>query len=373
MSLQGIPNETLLNILFRLSKADLVNTALVSHRFHGLAMIPLYRHVVLPRPVYPERTSPLALLLRTLLQHPAGHRRTSNTLSFRIHNEISDAYGSVAFSVQLVQLLSLMPRLQLFEVRPLIDSNQDAFFNCLHHPAVFPVALDNLREFLSTECDLRDGLSAKLLMRLMKLPSLRTLVVCLDCDIRPSLFEQIVCTSEITTLELVNACVSYDILATILKVPRSLISFTYRPPPHFSFNLDELGKALQPLQESLVHLVLDFDKVNIDNDIDADDGTIGSFRDWGCLESIDISLMLLFGRGANQYLELHTLVPPGLRTLRVLHDDYWDSDSLIEQVLQLVQLGECSRLRKVDVGKLPAEDLKLLADACRRGNVELVG
>lgn len=93
-----------------------------------------YRHVALPRPMYPERASPLALLLRTLLQHPAGHRRTSNRRSFRIHHETPDAWGSVAFSVQLVQLLSLMPRLELFEVRPLLDSDQDAFFNCLYHP-----------------------------------------------------------------------------------------------------------------------------------------------------------------------------------------------------------------------------------------------
>lgn len=373
MTIQGIPSETLLSVLFRLSKGDLVNTALVSHRFHGLALIPLYRHVVLPRPMYPERTSPLALLLRTLLQHPARHIRTSNTRSFRIHNEISDAYGSVAFSVQLVQLLSLMPRLEFFEVRPLIDSNQDAFFNCLHHPAVFPVALGNLREFLSTDCDLRDGLSARLLTRLMALPSLRTLVVCIDYDIRPSVFEQFQSTSGITTLELVNACITHDILAAILKVPRSLTSFTYRPPRHFSFHLQELGKALQPLQESLVHLVLDFDKVDIDDNIEDDDGTIGSFREWGRLESLDVSLMLLFGRGENQYLQLHTLVPPGLRTLRVLLDDYWDSDSVIEQVLRLVQVGEFSRLGKVDVGPLPLADLELLRDACRRGNVELVG
>lgn len=266
-----------------------------------------------------------------------------------------------------------MPRLELFEVRPLLDSDQDAFFNCPHHPAVFPVALDNLRESLFTDCHLIDGLSGKFLILLMALPSLRTLVVRIDYDITPSVFEQFQCTSGITTLELVNACITHDILAPILKVPRVLTSFTYHPHPHFSFHLEELGKALQPLQESLVHLVLDFDTLDIDDDIEDDDGTVGSFREWGRLESLEISLMLLFGRGANQYLELHTLVPTGLRTLRVLQDDYWDSDSLIEQVLRLLQMGEFSRLGKVDIGALPLEDLELLREACRHGNVELVG
>ncbi|KAL0630607.1 hypothetical protein Q9L58_010543 [Maublancomyces gigas] len=293
MSLQAIPNETLLNILSVLSTPDLVNSSLVSQRFYNLVQIPLYRHLALPHPAVPARASSLALLLRTLFTHSTREIPTRNTRSLFVYDGTDDDYP-VPFGRRLIQLLSLMPRLELFEIWPWAHSHQ-ALFDCLHTPSVMPVALHNLREFRSTNCELGDGLSIHLLTRLMALPSLRTLVITVDDDTSVSLDTAYQFTSGITTLELVDCHFTHEWLAVILKIPRSLSSFIYRQLPDFSFHLEELGKALQPLHGSLEHLDLDFTQLWLEDIIEDDDRPIGSFRDWHCLKSLDIPLEVLLG------------------------------------------------------------------------------
>lgn len=158
------------------------------------------------------------------------------------------------YGERLIQLLSLMPRLELFEIWPWAHSDQ-ALFDCLHTPSLLPAALQNLRAFRSTNGELGDGLSIHLLSRLMALPSLRTLVITVDDDTSVPLNTGYHFTSGVTTLELLDCHFTDEWLAVILNILRSL-SFVYRLPPDYRFHLEELGKALQSLRGSLEHLDL---------------------------------------------------------------------------------------------------------------------
>lgn len=215
----------------------------------------------------------------------------------------------------------------------------------------------------------------------MALPNLRTLTTCVDDPKEGNmLFSGTPGTSGITQLELVGGVVSHEMLGGILKIPRSLASFIYRVPSEFSFNLGNLGRALRPLRESLAHLVLDFTRVargDVD-DIDNDDGTIGTFRHWRRLESLDCPLMLLFGRGPTSVLStsLRKLLPPGLNSLRLRDHDHWNAVQVVDQLLfllrfELLNLGP-RMLRTVTVGTVPNVYRGRLAKVCKAAGVALV-
>lgn len=369
MSLEAIPNETLLNILSLLSTQDLLNSSLVSQRFYDLVQIPLYRHVAFPDPEVPARTSSLSLLLRTLLRHPTGQIPTRNTRSLCVYDETCDD-DTGPFGEQLIQLLSQMPRLELLEIWPCSHS-EEALFDCLNTPSDWPDALQNLREFRCTGCELGDGLPIDLVIELMALPSLRTLVVCVDDHTDVYLDTAYEFTSGITTLELVDCHITDEWLAVILTIPRSLSSLIYRLPPDCSFDLEELGKALLPLQGSLENLFLDFTQLrlesDIEEDIEDDRCAIGSFRDWRCLKSLDIPLEVLLGWSADLYPDLHTVLPVGLRTLRLRHD----GEQLAADLAEMFELELCP-LRRLDTGAMmPVTVIVSLGDGCY-AEVELV-
>lgn len=375
-----LPNETFLQIFSSLSTRDLKQTALVCHRFCALALGLLYRHIHLPRPLRPGDMSPMALLLRTLHGTPTGDlshaepTHTSDTRSLRVHNEISEDY-SLAFSVQLVQLLSLLPKLESLELFPLPPWIPEAFFNCVQSPMTLPIALQNIREFRSTTVHQEQGLSCELLIRLMALPSLRTLVVYIDDDVEAlAIFAGTQSTSAVTTLELTTTCIAEEILGPILRIPRALASFTYRVSHLCTFHLNPFGEALAPVQTSLEHLVLDFRCVSHSYST-YNESPIGTFRAWERLQTLDVSMMVLFGRGTigSNDIPLASFLPSGLRTLRIRHDDHWAAGAVAERVVVL--LNSVGRggggLRELAVGMALPEEWRVLVDACGRAGVQL--
>lgn len=375
MALLRLPNETLSKILSLLPTRDIANTALVSHLFYHLAQLPLYRHLVLCRPNDPD-TSPSALLLRTLL--PLSTAKTSHTRSLYVSSAFFD--DSREEDARLVQLLTLLPRLEYLELGSLYDlggPDPEPFFGCLDvpRPALLPAGLQNIREFRAVAADPGDGISIELLILVMALPNLRTLTASVDDSNEGTrLFADTPGTSGITELELVHSTMLHTMLGGILQIPRSLTSFVYRLPADFSYHLGELGRALLPLKESVARLVLDFTFVNreSDQDIEDDGGTIGTFRDWPQLQTLDCQLMLLFGRtAAVTSVTLPDLLPPGLNTLCIRKDHYWNIQQVVDQLV-LVLEHNLGGLRAVGVGCELAAHRDRLAGACEAAGVELV-
>lgn len=378
MSLVRLPNETIQNILCRLGACDLAMTALVCRRLNTLTHDPLYRHIDLPRPLFPDRTAPLTLLLRTLLhRNPTA---PAHTLSLRVHNQEVENYNA-EFSEDLVDLLTLLPHLEVFHLWPILDHrpsrwvpfdpDDDPFFASMHvfDPSLLPAALQNLREFDSRTTGPEEGAPVGMLMLLMGLPRLRRLAMYIDDnDTVPPVHRR----SGVTRLELVGGWIPLEVLGAILQIPRALTSFTYVGSCELSHELAGLGKALLPLKDTLVHLVVDIVTAGPEEYVYGSEDTVGSFCDWPCLESLELALTLLFGRGGHRKQQLVGLLPRGLRTLRVREDRYWDAEAVQGKLVRLLRSGQCGMLREMGVGRDSA-DCRVMAVACERAGVQLVG
>lgn len=381
MALLYLPNETLLKILSFLPVQDLANTCLVSHHLHDLSLLPLHRHIVVSVTTDRETTSAMALRLRTLRHSITA--RVSYTRSLQLHDESWEHYNA-EYGLELAKLLELLPHLEFLELRAHFwptDSESDAFPDCLlssPSPARLPAGLKSIREFRALAIYDTDAVSVDLLILLMALPNIRILTarVCDDEDGK-LLFPGTSGTSGITELELPSSLLSEEMLAGILKIPRSLISFVYRPIHLFSLRIVMFRQALQSLQESLVHLVVDFTGIESDYDCD-DDWPIGSFRNWKRLETLDCPLLLLFGgdKTTVQDKSLADEFPVCLKTLRIRDDQFWKAEEVVKQVVLFLQhdlptIG-LGMLRKVGVGEIPAGSRDVLVNACEAAGVEFI-
>lgn len=398
-----LPNETLLNILSRLSQRGIARTARVSRRLHSLSQIQLYRHPHLP---YKHGGLPprLPLLLRTLLTYSENEGVPSTIQSPRLTSTIQSLglgmyirsltlemdYLESEYETEgtdLVQLLSLLPRLQCLDVSPFWcdEITLLPFIDCIRHPSTLPCALQNIRELCCISQGRDDGVDADTLIHLMALPSLRILKA--SVSILPeemNYFSGTAGTSAVTELYILYGGFCHDVLAAILKIPRRLTTFRYDlPQSQFSFHLSDLGRALVPLQASIKHLTLDFSGTMTEavEDIDDDDGTIGILRQWDSLETLECPLMALFGRGVistdvdtePQCVRLVEILPPQLLKLHIISDGYWSTTDAVESVIEMLRCGERNMLQEVtlDLTGIRQQLLDTLIQVCGDAQVRI--
>lgn len=104
--------------------------------------------------------------------------------------------------------------------------------------------------------------------------------------------------------------------------------------------LREFAEALAPLKNSLQTIVLDFSVLrNRSGDDVSDEGPATTLHDWPALRHVSTSLVPLLGMVVrpDSLGRLGNMLPPGIRTLLILRDNFWSGD---EAALELVLLLE---------------------------------
>lgn len=378
-----IPNEILVQILFRLPLVDLLSTSLVCQRFRTNSVAPLYAS---PALVVGHDPGSLQHLTRVLLDisllgthvrslqlypsHPAS--ATADLPATRI--PFDDPLRRLG--LDLTNFLPLLPHLKKIEIWPV-----DASFNLSSAYLQLTAAIHNdtlhlhaFREFHSPE---HTALTTDFFLALLRLPCMRVLVVCIqDHGVEnPTLVSAafaVAGTSSVTDLGLldIDLTTTTSTFAALLQVPRAIARLCFNSPPqHRPFSLRLFGQALAGISAtpSLLNLHLSMQQ---DGLFDAHDG-VGLLRGWRGLQCLGGPLVALLGRGQSG-VRLADVLPRGLRMLDVTGDVYWEGGRVVQELLALFEASVMGALVEVRC-QLPEEedDAQRLEVACRKAGVKL--
>lgn len=383
--LQHIPSEMLVEILYRLSSADLASVSLVSHRLHNVSQALLfkapnlttgYSRVDRSNPPSLERflrlvTMPgdqdLALSVRELnlnwshssktggydqVQPVAGNQLLTPSaphVSYQTRNE------------QIMLLLRHLPRLAALHITSCTCcSSFDKFIECLHilSPSESPAAFQSLREFRYMSKDAYAGMNCESLFVLLKLPNLRTIeALLIDDGINdpPSDAWTSARTSNTTQLHLIAALVRPRWLSRLLATPRLLTHFTFcASPAYYSYQFHALRSTLRKLRGTLMYLHVDLGVIDtatneeeegeeevVGAEYTAGPGFIGSLADWPRLRTVRCSMVALVGyefRTDTPWLA--GVLPAGIRELEVLTDNYFSVSEVVREMVRLLAVKE---------------------------------
>lgn len=408
--LEHLPYEILIDICSLLCCTDLASTSRTSRRLRAVSESLLYRTPRVLISYNDPMPRNLHIFLRTLLtagcESLATHVRSLTLQWDELHNDGSSndnpgeipqpecdiALFTAAASrigltqpqtlegMQVVLLLHLLPRLEVLEITP--SNTRDAFGkfmeaqNDVQNVKMLPPGLQSLREFSCcwTGCD--RGVSPRTLRALMRLPSIRIILVHLADEIDlPAIMADSDATSTVTDLRLSNTVISTSSLAFILRIPQALRHFSYSVTADRGFDLRRFGEAFMAQQSSLQSLWLDFQDATIDGNVPI--YPIGSLREWPMLRSVRCSLVVLLGTRLNPPQLLHHVLPAKIRELEILSDRYWPMPQAVGQLLSFLEQKAVVAPNLVRVAvrrecwKTP-EMHKALTKACEAANVELV-
>lgn len=367
-----IPDEIFVDILSYLTSADLAHVALASRHLYLLAQPLMYKEPELyDRHRYPSSVhSFIQTLLTPGYETLATHVRRLTVAWENEEIRLSDisfvtsaatrfGLGDRPLSGDLLVmiLLQLLPNLHFLHLAP---ASHVVFRNFMY--TMEPIGCQSLREF---RCDSRPGLRPRALVTLLRLPHIRTLSSPIygdiDLQMRGSDAVPVAHTSvsAIKRLEFSYARMPPAALQRILQVPRALTYFSYcaTGTRGDAYSLPDLGKSLGPLRGSLETLVLDFSRLLLaqTGENETPTTTIGSLREWPMLRNVYCSLIPLLGKGPHTASppQLADVLPAGIRSLRVLGDEYWSSEEAFGEVVVLLGQKETSvpRLERVVMSK----------------------
>lgn len=293
--------------------------------------------------------------------------------------------------LQLEQLLRLLPRLTYLDLWPLIepDNYGSAFIHLskvLQKPTTLPLGFQNLRDFRSVG---NWGMTYRLLVALMTLPSMRTIAVTVDggdpfytfqeSEEDAALFAAAIAaavgSSLVTDLQLVESNIPPATLRAILTVPRALTRL--RCSSHLVetyFDLAAFGQSLEPLIPSLQHLSIDY---SVAERWEVKWPTAMTLREWRALQTLQCPMMALLGRIPVEGRKLVDGLPRGLRALCVTEDMYWSTDRVLERLVTLLETGEMRSLQEMKIvlteeNETDEEGIGRLRRACEEVKVVFV-
>lgn len=422
-SLDDLPSETLIEILSYLPCADLATTCRVTRRLQDVSETLLYKDLCLTETFDSNIYRPsLEILLRTLLTPGRETLRLhSRSLRFEWDFESRPTTPSpkdiVVFSAcsfrlglqyqrmnhvgQFLLLLHLLPSLRVLHIIPPIRRSSIATFKGANNMALVlatehpPPTLQSLREFRCSSDDILAGVTPMTLMALMTLPSMNYVAVYVDYSYRSTVPQMIAAahTSPVKKLRLTDCHLCTSTFSLILKLPIALTHFSYSAvhDGEFSTFMD----ALSAQQSSLQYLHLDFfntvetdseeEEEEVVDDASTDVATTAaaaaaatagtSLREWPALHTLSCSLTPLLGKEPST-LSLAEVVPPGLRDLEILGDDYWSYEGVVAQVVNLLEQKAtavpCLQRLAVTVVDIDVEAQTELRVACEAVGVKLL-
>lgn len=410
--LTDIPNELLSSMFSCLTPADLACVCLVSQQLQIVAESILYREVCLSTL---RTTLPLIeIFLHAIVSRPVlGNYVRVLTIQWHddypdftppaspkplpVQLQSTDLFTSAISSLELdfhlhtrgdhiTLLLQLLPRLEYLDLAP--PGDLDVLdINRYHHDS-HPTILRSLRH---VQCYWADGYAAikhSSLISLLTLPSMRTLDVRLNTDLRLPYLDgthpAAAGTSSVTDLRLSHGKITADSLSTILAVPAALSRLSYTHfPVDSNFDGPDLGRALsRSVSATLQHLELswgedtDWGIGHLADDYRMD-FAIGSLRSWPLLESVKCPLTVLLGRGRGEepVLCLAEVLPRVVREFEVVLDADWSVEEISEEVWRLVEAkraGEVRSLRVVTVPRQAGKAVEWMKGECEAVGVQLV-
>lgn len=352
------PHEISGHIVSFLSQHDLTSVSCVCHQLQEISQPVLYKEPFIITGSQPQPS--LILFLRTILT-PGREKLATHVRWLTLHwtetmylpdERTADGielFTAAAYSfgvvgpchsggAQAVLLIHLLPRLHTLHVIPAHD--RDKFDEFIADDYVMPAGLQLLREFRWYSADRHSGVSPAVLLRLLRLPCIRTIDVHMVTEIEsPSRVldaaTEAIGTSAATHLEFTFGDISLNSLTPILKIPRALTHFTYRGIAGNLAALPDVGSALAPLRSSLQHLDLDlFRCINRSPQGAAQSESIGSLREWPVLRNVRCSLMALLGKEPSQ---LADVLPFGLHALETVGDSFWTVEEVAREVVVMLQ------------------------------------
>lgn len=357
------PDEIWVEIVSSLPTQDVARVSLASRRLHCISQPLLYQEPELF--LTQHHPPPLQALIRTLLtpgcETLARHVRCL-TISWMHVQLPQDDDDQVSFTgaasrfglggwplsadIQIMLLLHLLPHLQTLNFFPTDNTSWFRNLNDLHagaHPrTALPIGLQSLSDF---HCDFGNCVRPRALVVLLRLPHIRSIEmpICGDIELQLRGSERVsLGTSSVTSLTFPSARMPHVALKRILQIPRALTHFSYRAMRSTGegLRLREFAEALAPLKNLLQTIVLDFSLLrNRSGDDVGDEGPATTLQDWPALRHVSTSLVPLLGMVVlpDSPGRLGNMLPPGIRTLLILRDNFWSGD---EAVLELVLLLE---------------------------------
>lgn len=412
VTLEDLPNETLIEIISHLRGNALVSVSCVSRRLNAVSQASIYRAPCLTITNMNNRRS-LRSFLRTLLLAPDREIRASYVRSLTLNwNNFGVKYPShprpysedIALiaatasdfgifhpllaleGVQLLLILHLLPNLRLLDlglpcVHDTFSDMMKAYFEL--QSGGLPNGLKSLRRF---RCDWNGdvGVSPHTLRTVMMLPSIHAIdLPIVEGFSRPYPGAG---TSTVKTIRFSNADLTPAELTPILLATRALTHFSYYCSyTDHTFDFVAFGIAMQPLRNSLKYLRLDFGAValprwtNAEQEAAANEdpvvNNIGSLRDWPMLRTVRCSPRALLDTPQHELPSLSEVLPLGIHELEILDDSYWSTTLVVLQVVDLLLRKElvATSLRKLAIRSPRVPRIKqLLASACQVAAVELV-
>lgn len=397
-SLTTLPNETLVQILSGLSNADLAQTSRLSRRFCTLSRPILYREPSLTalRSIPDHRS--VELFLRTLVGSPSENLCTHvRSLSADwdtipspdaiTHPDIDRPIGF--HGTHVVLLLHLVPSLRVLRISPPHDfpPTLSYFTHCIERlhdtprtgPGIPTFRFELLREFTSAYQPRYGGVSIKTVLALMRLPCINSIDVhIIDSPTlyTPSHINRTPAFSPVKKLRLsVNSEVNEAFLF-LLRAPRALTHFSYRPIGYDSCDIVVFIKTLASQQHSLEYLHLDLMRVYVPPTTGVED------TKWACrltaLGTLGCSFVELIGNGISS--ESHCLadvLPRSIRGLYILEGRYWSYAGIAGKVIELLgrKAEVVPNLEKVAIVKVLEYSAAMhakLGAACEAVGVKLV-
>lgn len=404
-TLLDVPNEVLHEILSCLKGKYLAAVSGVSRRFHTLSLPLLYKAPVV-RAWGGFRPPTLPWFLRTLMAVPslATHiqsltlelerfpplygtgssefmTRDPGSEDLRPTQDLQPTQG-----LQLEQLLCMVPRLTYLELWPLEypDSYGCGFMRfseLLHDPMTLPLGLQNLREFHSVG---GIGVTCLLLVAVMALPSIRIIAVTVNhnaqfnSDQHDSLLTAAIAaainSSSVTDLCLLESHIPYPLLTGILSVPRALTRFEFISllmEMHFDFA--GFRASLEPLIPTLRHLSIGCAMTELP-EVNVRSRTVDTLRSWPALKTLRLPMIALLGRFPSDHPRLVDMLPRSLRSLCVMSDVYWSTESVVETLVTLLEPGQMGSLQEMKLVLVPGTgiDFRRLREACEEVEVAFV-
>lgn len=408
-TLLDVPNEILHHILSCLEVKSLITVSRVSRRFHSLSLPLLYkapvlrardgyRQPALPQLLWTLTAAPsLAIHIQSLeLQiepYPNPFRTSFNghSLSYPVPHTGSGPPPRITQGLQLEQLLRMVPRLTHLDLWPLTepDSYGSAFthlFELLQDPMTLPLGLHYLRDFRAVG---NWGMTSRLLVAVMTLPSIRTIAVTVDdgnpfyteyedVDHAP-LFAAAVAaavgSSSVTDLQFVETNIAPPSLTAILTVPRALTHLGCSSQyVETHFDLAAFGRSLEPLLPSLQHLSISY---SVAERWEVDWHSAMTLREWRGLQTLECPMMALLGRIPLEHCSLVDVLPRGLRELCLTEDMYWATDKVVERLVTLLETGEMGSLQEMKLklagdNEVEENEIERLRRACEEAKVLFV-
>lgn len=396
LTLESLADEIFLEIFSHLFCADLANACLISRRLGAIGQICLYRAPIITN--YRDTQDSLKLFLCTVIPNPvlAGYVRNialnphdSPIISERHElNELSEldsitaglflsTAGALGLGIEqskVVLLLHLLPNLQALTLsRDWEYSGVETFIADLvfhRDNSTLPVGLRSLRHvyFEFTFDWNRGGLTPKLLMGLLSLPSIRTINMEIKDD-----FDLAGVSSPIAALTLRSGFITHESLTHILRVPRALTHFTLEDCylTQADFHGPDFGRALRIVRATLQHLRLslcDYMRMGPKFTGNGEPNTIGSLHDWPALRTVRCPLAVLLGQGPEVATSrLVDVLPAGIVELAVEGDCHWrgkEAADQIEAMLEQKDIGGLERLEVIIIGRKISREVDRLAVAC---------